>query len=71
MLEKSGFFQHALVDHLANHVIAGDDDVVIAAAAFQLGVHAFVGVVGGVVYVDAGKLFKLLHHVHGAVGAVR
>lgn len=63
--------QHALGGHFADHIIAGDDDVVIAAAAFQLGVQALVGVVGGVVDADARQVFKFLHHIHGAVGAAR
>ena len=45
--------QHVLLDHLTDHVVRGDDNVVARGAAGQLAVKGLVGVVGLVVDSDA------------------
>ena len=59
--------QHILLNHPGDGVIGGDDDVVAAAAGFQLGVQDLVGVKGVVYHLDAGQLLKGRVDVQGAV----
>ena len=62
--------QHALVDHLTYHVVRREDDIVGHAAGFQLGVQALVGIVGGVVDLDAGEILKSRNDIHAVIGAI-
>ena len=60
-------FQHPFRDHLGDHVVRRNDDIVVGRAGFQLRVEGLVGVKGGVVDLDAGELFEGGHHVHAVV----
>ena len=62
--------QQILLDHLADHIVRGDDDIVAGAAGFQLGVHRFIGIVIGIDDPDAGDLLKGLVDIQRTVGAV-
>ena len=62
--------QHALLDHLAHHVIRREDDIIGYAAGFQLGVEALVGVVGRVIDLDAGQLLECGQNVDALVRTV-
>ena len=55
--------QHPLRDHLANHVVAGHDYVIVRAALLNQGVHGFVALSGLVVDPDSGLLLKLADQV--------
>ena len=62
--------KHSLGDHLCHHVIRRDDHIVVGRTGFQFGVHGLVGIKGGVVDLDAGKLLEGGHHIHAVIGAV-
>ena len=62
--------QHALLGHLAHHVIRREDDIIGYAAGFQLGVEALVGVVGRVIDLDAGQLLECGQNVDALVRTV-
>ena len=55
--------QHPLLHELGDHVVGGDDDVVVRAAAFQQGVEGFVALGGLVVHPDAGGVLKLADEI--------
>ena len=52
--------QHILFDQLGDHVVGGDDDVIVHAAHAQLGIEDLVALCGLVVDFDAGLFFKLV-----------
>ena len=62
--------KHPLRDHLGDHIVRRDDDIVIRRAGFQLGVERLIRIKGGVVDVDAGQLLEGIHHVYAVVRAV-
>ena len=63
--------QHTLLSHPANHIVGGDDHVHGDAAVNQLGIHALVGIEGGIFHLDIGiGILKGGDDIHGIVIAL-
>ena len=55
--------QHILLNELGDHIVGGDNDIVVRAAAFEKGVEGLVALRGLVVHPDARLLLKLVDEV--------
>ena len=56
--------QLVLIDEAGDHVVGGDDHVVVGAVAVQHGIHGLVALEGLVVDLDAGLFLKVLQDGH-------
>ena len=57
-------FEHTLAYHSADHIVGGNDYIVVGGACAHFGVQLLVGGKEGVVHLNAGQLLKILVYIH-------